>query len=83
MDRVGRLLTPTPGEWARAGRLIAPRIRLRGALRARDHLAEVLIVVSAARLNGTVVTANVQHFEMWTDLAGAAGLDVTVTPYPS
>jgi predicted nucleic acid-binding protein len=81
MQHVGRLLTPTAGEWERAGRLIARYVRLHGALRPRDHLADVLILVSAARLSGTVVTANVRHFESWARLATAAGLDVAVIPY--
>jgi predicted nucleic acid-binding protein len=81
MRRVHRLLTPTLGEWAHAGRLIARRIRIHGALRPRDHLADVLILVSAARLHGTVITANTRHFEPWARLATCAGLDVAVTPY--
>jgi predicted nucleic acid-binding protein len=81
MQRVQRLLTPTLEEWAYAGRLIARRIRLQGALRPRDHLADVLILVSAARLHGTVVTTNIRHFEPWARLATGAGLDVVVTPY--
>jgi hypothetical protein len=40
----------------------------------------VLILVSAARVGGTVLTRNVRHFQMWAELATAAGLDVTVTP---
>ena len=83
MQGIERLLTPTAGEWARAGRLIARRIRLEGSLRSRDHLADVLIVVSAARLNGVVVTANVRHFEAWARLATAASLDVTIRPLPA
>lgn len=78
MQRVERLLIPTAGEWARAGRLIARRIRLQGGLRPRDHLADVLILVSAARLSGVVVTANLRHFRAWQRLAAAAGLDVAV-----
>jgi hypothetical protein len=46
-----------------------------------DHLADVLIVVSAARLKGAVVTLNVRHFETWAALANASGLDVAVTPF--
>jgi hypothetical protein len=38
----------------------------------------VLIVVSAARLNGVIVTADLRHFEAWPRLATAAGLDVIV-----
>ena len=78
MQRVDRLLTPTAGEWARAGRLMARRIRLQGDLRPRDHLADVLILVSTARLRGVVVTANLRHFEAWARLATASGLDVAV-----
>ncbi|MBA2447405.1 MAG: type II toxin-antitoxin system VapC family toxin [Chloroflexi bacterium] len=78
MQRVERVLTPSNGDWARAGRLIARRTRLQGRLRPRDHLADVLILVSAARLNGVVVTANLRHFEAWARLATAAGLDVAV-----
>ncbi len=81
MQRADRLLTPTPAEWGHAGRLIARRIRLHGTLRPRDHLADVLILVSAARLHGAVVTANVRHFGPWARLASGAGLDVVVTPY--
>lgn len=83
MQRVERVLTPTAREWERAGQLIARYVRLHGAVRPRDHLADVLILVSAARLGGAVVTAYVRHFEIWAQLASAAGLDVTVTPFQS
>jgi hypothetical protein len=59
-------------------RLIARRIRLRGALRPRDHLADVLVVLAAARVRGVVLTANVQHLDAWVRLMRRAGLDVTV-----
>ena len=78
MDRVGRLLTPEAGDWARAGRLLARRIRLSGDLRPRDHLADILILLSAARLGGVVITLNLGHFLDWARLANAAGLDVMV-----
>jgi predicted nucleic acid-binding protein len=78
MERVERILTPTTTEWARAGRLMARRVRLQGSLRPRDHLADVLIVVSAARLGGAIITANLRHFEAWAQLATASGLDVVV-----
>lgn len=80
MLRVDRVLTPTASDWVRVGRLIARRIRLHGSLRPRDHLADVLILVSAARLNGAVITANLRHFEAWARLAAASGLDVEVRP---
>jgi predicted nucleic acid-binding protein len=81
MRRIGRLLTPTHDEWAQAGRLMARCIRLQGELRPRDHLADLLILLSAARLNGAVLTLSVRHCEAWTRLAVRAGLDVVVSPY--
>lgn len=78
--RADHLVTPTPDEWKYSGQLIARCIRRYGAIEPRDHLADVLIVVIAARLRGTVVTANLVHFERWVRLARQASLDVTVTP---
>ncbi len=83
MRGVDRLITPGEADWARAGRLINRQIRLRGGLRPCDHLADVLILLSAARLNGTVVTANVRHFDGWAALAHDAGLDVAVAAFPN
>lgn len=76
--RMERLLTPDESDWIRAGRLISRRARLHGSVLPRDHLADVLILVSTARLQGIVVTANLRHFEMWRRLAVAGGLDVMV-----
>jgi predicted nucleic acid-binding protein len=82
MHRIERVLTPTADEWHSAGQLLARRVRQYGPLHPRDHLADVLILVSAARIGGTIVTANVRHFEMWASLAASAGLDVRVTSGP-
>ena len=78
--RAERLLTPTAEEWRQAGQLIARFIRLYGAVDPRDHVADVLIVLLAARLSGTVLTANQQHFPRWVALAQQTGRQVTVTP---
>ena len=78
-----RLLTPSVSDWTRAGRLISRRVKLSGEMRPRDHLADVLILVSAARVKGTVVTVNLRRFDAWAKVAVAAGLDVSVTPYSS
>jgi hypothetical protein len=64
----------------RAGTLVARRVRLAGALLPRDHLADVLIIVSAARVGGEIQTANRQYFQAWVRLARRAGLDVTLAP---
>ena len=65
-----------------AGTLLSRRARLYGAVRPRDHLADLLILLSAARIEGEVWTANIGHFEMWADLARRGGLDVTVAAFP-
>ena len=78
-----RLLIPTVEDWARAGQLLARRVRLHGSLRPRDHLADVLIVASAGRIGGEILTSNRTHFEIWADLARRSGLDVVVRPEPS
>ena len=80
MNRIERLLVPDAADWARAGRLLARRVRLEGALQPRDHLADVLILISAARLGAEVVTLNLRHFQAWARLARTAGLDVVVRP---
>jgi hypothetical protein len=79
--RNARLLTPGEDDWILAGQLINRHIRTIGDIRPRDHLADVLILVSAASIGATVQTANVRHFQTWRRLATAAGLDVTVTPF--
>jgi len=83
LGRVERVLTPTGGDWARAGRLIARYSQLHGGLKPRDHLADVLILVSAAHLSGVVLTANSRHFEVWANLAQKSGLTVGVERYSS
>jgi predicted nucleic acid-binding protein len=76
--RAERLTTPTVDDWRLAGQLIARSVRLYGAVEPRDHLADVLIVLTAARLRGTVLTANMRHFERWARLATGAGHDVAI-----
>ena len=79
-ERTGKLLTPSADDWQLAGRLLARRVRAHGLLRPRDHLNDLLILVSAARVRGVVTTANVQHFATWLPFVRRARLDVLVRP---
>jgi predicted nucleic acid-binding protein len=79
MASLGRVLTPSLDDWSRAGQFLARQRRLRGDLDPRDHFADVLIVLTAARIGGTVLTANLRHLATWVEHAVASGLDVTVT----
>jgi hypothetical protein len=72
----GRLIVPRHEDWVLVGVLLARRRRLAGDLVARDHLADVLLVLSASQVNGTVLTANVRHLMVWASLARRAGRDV-------
>ncbi len=74
----GRLLVPDVQDWTTAGHLLCRRRRSHGALRPRADLADLLIVLSAARIQGEVLTANVDHMDAWVELARRAGHDVTV-----
>jgi predicted nucleic acid-binding protein len=81
-ERAGKLLVPTEDDWIAAGRLLSRRSRLVGAVRPRDHLADVLIVLTAARIGGEILTANLAHLDVWVDLARRGGLDVAVQRSP-
>ncbi|HEY7269812.1 MAG TPA: hypothetical protein VH951_08285 [Dehalococcoidia bacterium] len=69
---------PLASYWRKAGRLLVRRMRIHGALRPRAHLADVLIVLLAARIQGLILTGNVRHLEAWARLARRGGLDVRV-----
>ena len=73
-----QLLVPTLDDWSRAGQLLARRIRLQGCIAPARPLADVLIVASAGRIGGEVLTSNRVQFESWADLARRSGLDVVV-----
>jgi hypothetical protein len=49
---------------------------LTGTLELRDQLTDVLIVLTAVRRQGEVVSANTRHMGQWVRLAQRSGLDV-------
>jgi predicted nucleic acid-binding protein len=77
-ERRQRVLTPTHADHVLAGVLLNRRRRLVGDLEARRHAVDMLIVLSASQIGATVVTANVQHLEIWAAMARRAGRDVRV-----
>ncbi len=76
--RRGLVLTPTDQDHVLAGILLSRRRQQAGDLNVRDHIMDVLIVLSAAQVGGTVLTQNVRHMELWAGLARRAGKDVHV-----
>ena len=77
-ERLGSVLTPTYEDWALAGRLIEQYQRLFGQMTPSDHSHDVLIVLCASQVRGTVVTANLRHMEQWARLAKRAGRQVRI-----
>ncbi len=76
------MLSPELEDWELAGQLLGRRSRIVGQLRPRDHMNDLLIAICAARVTGSVVTANVRHLEVWAQMLRGAGRDVQITPFP-
>lgn len=72
------VVAPRHEDYVLGGVLLARRRRSAGDLLAHDHVVDVLVVLSAAQISGTVLTANVQHLELWAVLARRTGADVRV-----
>jgi len=78
--RARRYLTPTGADWEQAGQMIN-HMRDKGIIDPRPHLADLLIVLAAARVQGAVLTKNVHHMTMWAEAARRSGWKVTVEKY--
>jgi predicted nucleic acid-binding protein len=76
--RRGFMVTPSEDDHLLAGILLSRQRRLTGDLQVRDHVVDLLIVLSTSQLTGTVLTANVRHLAQWAALARRAGRDVRV-----
>jgi predicted nucleic acid-binding protein len=77
--RRGRLLIPTDQEWQRAGDILARYGAAHGKVQPYDHVGDVLITLTAARLAGEVVTGNLVDFRRWAGWVRRSGGDVTVS----
>jgi len=77
-ERLGDVLTPTYGDWTLAGRLLEQYQHRFGKLTPSEHAHDVLIVLCASQVGGTVITANPRHMERWARWARRAGRQVRV-----
>jgi predicted nucleic acid-binding protein len=75
-EGLGLVLTPRDEDWILAGRLLAQYQRLYGAVNPKDHTNDILIVLSASQVEGTVVTTNLRHMNQWVRMARRAGRQV-------
>lgn len=77
-EHINAVLTPTHMDWVAAGRLLTQYQRIFGPFAPRDHSHDVLIVLCAAQVHGTILTVNARHMERWARLARRAGRTVNV-----
>lgn len=75
---LGHLVTPEPRDWAWAGQAIRRYRAVYGAIDPREHLNDVLILLSAARVGTEVVTEEGAVFTRWARFLRRPGLPVRV-----
>jgi predicted nucleic acid-binding protein len=68
------LVVPSGDDWTRAGQVIRRHGSVYGEIVPRDHLNDVLILISGARAGAEVVTENVKHFSRWATLFRRMGI---------
>lgn len=75
---LGFLVIPGAEEWARAGQALRRYSRLYGAIEPRDHMNDILILLSGSACQARVVTENRAHFTRWASLLRRMGTAVQV-----
>jgi predicted nucleic acid-binding protein len=73
-ESLGLLVVPSAQDWAHAGQAIRRHRSLYGEVEPREHLNDVLILISGARAGAEVVTENAKHFSRWASLFRRMGI---------
>ena len=60
-----KIVGTTPDDWLLAGRCLTRYAERWGRVRPRDHLADALVAVTAARLNATIVAEDIRGMARW------------------
>jgi predicted nucleic acid-binding protein len=60
-----KIVGTAPDDWLLAGRCLARYAERWGRVRPRDHLADALVAVTAARLGATVAAEDVRGMTRW------------------
>src|SRR5437867_2024791 len=60
-----RVVGTDPDDWVLAGRCLGRYAERWGRVRPRDHLADVLVAVTAARLGATIAAEDVHGMTRW------------------
>jgi predicted nucleic acid-binding protein len=74
----GLLVVPDADDWARTGQVMRRHRSLYGEIEPREHLNDVLILVSSGRVGAEVVTENAKHFSRWESLFRRMGVSTRV-----
>ncbi len=75
---LGFLAVPTVEDWARTGQGIRRYCRLYGDIEPREHMNDVLILLSGAAIRAEVVTENAKLFSRWAVLFRRMGVPTRV-----
>jgi predicted nucleic acid-binding protein len=70
-------------DWLLAGRCLARYAERWGRVRPRDHVADALVAVTAARLRATVVAEDVRGMARWAWALRRLGAEIRVEALPS
>jgi len=65
LSRINRIITPRAGDFYLAGQIISYYSRIYGAIKPRDHICDVLIVLCAVNVGAELFTENAEHLQIW------------------
>ena len=76
---LGSHLVNAPNQdWVLAGRCLARYSAQGGKIRPRDHLADILISVRAAKLKATLASENIKHMSQWARVLNKFGYKLRI-----
>jgi len=76
---LGKNITETTVEdWILAGRCIAIYSMRLGMVKPRDHILDVLIAITAAKIGAALATENLRHMKRWKEILARMGKRVKV-----
>ena len=73
-----KIVGTAPDDWLLAGRCLARYAERWGRVRPRDHLADALVAVTAARLRATVAAEDVRGMTRWAWALRRLGAEIRV-----
>ncbi len=72
------IIETTVEDWILAGRCIAIYSMRLGKVKPRDHILDVLIAITAAKMGAALATENLRHMKRWKEILTRMGKRVKV-----